>query len=332
MNRHNPALIAALALCLLLALFGSILVGSAALTAGQVAHALAGGGDDPRLVVIIREIRLPRAILGALVGASLSLSGAVLQGLLRNPLAEPGLTGTSASAGLGAVVALYFGWSATVPLALPLTAMGTAGVGTLLLLLIAGRHAGTLTLILTGVALSSLAVALTSLAMNLSPNPYALSEMVMWLLGSLHDRSFADVTLILPFAIVGWIILAATGRGLDALSLGEEAAASLGICVDRLRLWAVLGTALAVGASVAVAGSVGFVGLVVPHLLRPLVRYQPSRLLLPSAFGGAILVTVADIAVRLIPSSSEIMLGVLTSLVGIPFFLALILKLQWADR
>jgi len=313
-------------------LFASICIGPASLTIHQIVLALAGGGDDPRLILIIQDIRLPRALLGAIVGASLGLSGAVLQGLLRNPLAEPGLTSTSASAGLGAVVALYFGWSAAFPLALPLTAMGAAAIGTLLLLLIAGRNAGTLTLILTGVALSSLAVALTSLAMNLSPNPYALSEMVMWLLGSLHDRSFDDVTLALPFAAAGWLIMAGTGRGLDALSLGEEAAASLGIRVGRLRLWAVLGTALAVGASVAVAGSVGFVGLVVPHLLRPLVRHQPSRLLLPSALGGALLVTLADMAVRLIPASSELMLGVLTSLVGIPFFLGLILKMQGAEQ
>lgn len=317
---------------LCLCVFLSLLFGTAPLSPLQVARALVHAGDDPRLILIVGDIRLPRALLGTLVGASLGLSGAVLQGLLRNPLAEPGLTGTSSFAGLGAVIALYFGWSTAFPLALPLSAMTAAAIGTLMLLLISGRHAGTLTLILTGVALSSLAVALTSLAMNLSPNPYALSEIVMWLLGSLHDRSFGDVTLALPFAAAGWVILLTTGRGLDALSLGEEAAASLGIRVERLRITAVVGTALTVGASVAVAGSVGFVGLVVPHLLRPLVRHQPSHLLLPCALGGAILVTLADIAVRLIPSSSELMLGVLTSLVGIPFFLGLILKLQWAER
>lgn len=330
MNR--VALVLLLTVMMTAFLFVSLLVGTVPLTAGTAVRALFGVALDPRHVVIVQDIRLPRAILGAMVGASLGLSGAVLQGLLRNPLAEPGLTGTSSCAGLGAVIALYFGWSAAFPLALPLAAMGMAGVGTLLLFLVAGRNAGTLTLILTGVALSSLAVALTSLAMNLSPNPYALSEMVMWLLGSLHDRSFVDVTLALPFAAAGWLILATTGRGLDALSLGEETAASLGIRVQRLRLLAIIGTALAVGAAVATTGSVGFVGLVVPHLLRPLVRYQPSHLLLPSALGGAILVVLADIAVRVIPSSSELMLGVLTSLVGIPFFLALILKLQWSER
>lgn len=327
----TPLLCALLLTALILALIGSLSIGPAPLGPFRLPAALAGLGD-PRLVLIAREIRLPRALLGAMVGASLGLSGAALQGLLRNPLAEPGLTGTSASAGLGAVVALYFGWSAAFPLALPLMAMGAAGLGTLLLFLIAGRGAGTLTLILSGVALSSLAVALTSLAMNLSPNPYALSEIVMWLLGSLRDRSLDDLRLALPFAALGWLLLAGAGRGLDTLALGEEAAASLGVRVVRLRLAVILGTALAVGASVAVTGSVGFVGLVVPHLLRPLVRHQPGRLLLPSALGGALLVVLADIAVRLIPASSELMLGVLTALVGIPFFLILILRRREEDE
>ena len=315
---------------LLLAGFASLCLGSTRLDLSQIAGGLFGA-ENSRLVMVMQEIRLPRALLGMIVGASLGLSGAVLQGLLQNPLAEPGLTGASASAGLGAVVALYFGWAALFPPLLPIAAMLSAALGTILLFFVAGRKAGTLTLILAGVALSSLATALTSLAMNLSPNPYAISEMVLWLLGSLRDRSFDDIFLTLPFAALGWVLLASLGRGIDALTLGEETAASLGVNVARLRLTAIIGVALSVGSAVAAVGSVGFVGLVIPHIMRPFVDYQPSRLLLPSALGGALLVTAADIAVRLIPSEGELMLGVVTSLLGAPFFLALILKLE-GDR
>lgn len=303
----------------------SLHLGAAELATADILAALVGQGD-PRMVTIVQEIRLPRALLGILVGGALGLTGAGLQGLLRNPLADPGIIGTSASAGLGAVVALYFGWALVFPWALPLSAMACAAGGTLLLLAVAGRDSGTLTLILSGIAISSLAVALTSLAMNLAPNPFALSEIVLWLLGSLKDRSLDDVVLAAPFVLAGGLLIVAAGRGLDALTLGEEAAASLGVSLRRLRLQVIVGGALAVGAVVAAAGAVGFVGLVVPHLLRPLVRHRPSALLLPSALGGAALVLAADLAVRLIPARSELMLGVLTSLVGAPFFLVLILK------
>lgn len=316
---------------LLLACFVSLCLGSTSLALSQIVGGLIGD-ENPRLVLVMQEIRLPRALLGVIVGASLGLSGAVLQGLLQNPLAEPGLTGASACAGLGAVVALYFGWAAFFPPLLPIVAMLFAAIGTVLLFSVAGRRAGTLTLILAGIALSSLATALTSLAMNLSPNPYAISEMVLWLLGSLRDRSFDDIVLTLPFAALGWVLLGSLGRGVDALTLGEETAASLGINVGRLRLTAIIGVALSVGSAVAAVGSVGFVGLVIPHLMRPFGGYQPSRLLLPSALGGALLVTSADIAVRLIPSQGELMLGVVTSLLGAPFFLALILKLEGERR
>lgn len=318
----------ALLLSLLLSLLGSVAIGAVHLDFTTVLSALWGEGEA-KVIVVIREIRLPRAVLGAMIGASLGLSGAVLQGTLRNPLAEPGITGTSSCAAFGAVLALYFGWAAAFAYALPLAAMTAAALGTVALLGLAGRGDGTLSLILAGVALSSLAVALTTLAMTLAPNPYALSEMVLWLLGSLHDRSFEEVKLALPFALLGWLILGRLGRGLDALSLGEETAASLGVNIARLRLSAVLGTALCVGASVAVAGCIGFVGLVVPHLIRPLVKHQPSALLLPSALGGALLITLADTLVRVIPSREEVMLGVVTALIGIPFFLTMVVRNRW---
>jgi iron complex transport system permease protein len=283
-------------------------------------------GTGSGAAVILAEVRLPRALLGLMVGACLGLSGAVLQGWLRNPLAEPTMIGLSPCAALGAVVAFYGGWASRLPLALPLGGIAGAVLGIVLLQALAGRASGVLTLILAGTALSSLAGALTSLALSLSPNPYALAEIVFWLLGSLADRSIAHVAVAAPFMAAGLALLATVGRGLDGLTLGETTARSLGIDLDRLRLAVVAGTALAVGASVAVAGSIGFVGLIVPHLLRPLVGWEPSRLLLPSTLGGAALTLAADIAVRLSGTNGEMKLGVATALIGAPFFLFLVLK------
>ncbi len=319
-----PGLVVALSLTALVVATASLAVGYVSLPLADLAAGLVGQGAAAPLV---QEIRLPRVLLALAVGGSLGLSGAALQGLLRNPLAEPGVVGISASAGLGAVIALYFGLAAAWPPALPLLGMAGAGVAAVLVLAMAGAGAGVLSLVLAGVAVSSFAVALTALALNLAPNPYALSEMLFWLLGSVRDRSNADLARALPLMAVGWLLLLSSGRGLDALTLGEETAASLGIRVGRLRVLVVAGTALAVGAAVSVAGTVGFVGLVVPHLLRPLCHHRPSRLLLPSALGGAVLVTAADILVRLIPTGTELHLGVVTSILGAPFFLVLLLSL-----
>jgi len=303
----------------------SLLVGPAAIGLADSVRALVTGEGDAA-VLVMREIRLPRAILGAVIGASLGLSGAALQGYLRNPLAEPGLIGVSGSAALGAVLAIYTGLSTTFPLALPLMALLGAVLAVLAVLGLSGGKGGSVTLILAGIAITALAGALTSLVLNLSPNPFAALEIVFWLLGSLTDRSMIHVWLALPFMAVGWALLAGLGRGLDALTLGEEAAASLGVRLDRLRLAAVLGTAASVGAATAVAGAIGFVGLVVPHLLRPLVGARPSRLLLASALGGAAMLLAADVAVRLITPEQDLKLGVLTALVGAPFFLWLIVS------
>lgn len=320
-------LLSGLAAALLAVSAAGLAIGYAPLPPAGVIAGVFGYGD-PLTVAVVREIRLPRLLLGIEVGAALGIAGAALQGLLRNPLAEPGLIGVSASAGLGAVIAFYFGFAALSPYALPAMAMAGALVATGIVLAVAARDGGGLPLILAGIALSSLAIALTSLAMNLAPNPYAVTEMLLWLMGSLKDRTPADALTAFPFILAGGGLLLATGRGLDALALGEDAARSLGVDLARLRLAVVGGSAAAVGASVAVAGSIGFVGLVVPHLLRPLVGHEPGRLLLPSALGGAVLVTLADLASRLIPTAQEVMLGVLTSLVGAPFFLLLILRVR----
>ena len=278
---------------------------------------------------VAREIRAPRAALGLVVGAALGASGAALQGLFRNPLAEPGITGVSACAGLGAVIALYFGIAAVYPLALPAFAIAGAFVAALILYALAQARAGVLALVLAGVAISSLAAALTAFALSLARNPYAMTEMVLWLMGSLKDRTLADLAFAAPLVAFGIGVLVSTARALDALTLGEDAAASLGVNVLGTRIRVIAGVALATGAATAVAGSVAFVGLVVPHLLRPFYGYGPGRLILPSALGGAALVSIADVAVRVAsPPSGELLLGVFTAMIGAPFFLWLILHLR----
>jgi iron complex transport system permease protein len=310
--------------------FGSLLIGPAGLGLGESLAALVSG-QGGAVVLVMQEIRLPRALLGLMTGAALGLSGAAMQGYLRNPLAEPGLIGVSASAALGAVLALQTGLAGLFALALPLSALAGAGVAVLLILGLAGPRGGALALILAGVAISALAAALTSLVLNLSPNPFAAMEIVYWMMGSLADRSMDHVWLAAPFMVLGLAMLLSLGRSFDALTLGEDAAASMGVNLGRLRLVLIGGTALAVGASVSVAGSIGFVGLVVPHVLRPLVGAQPSRLLPASALGGAAVVLAADIAVRLIAPDQDLKLGVLTALIGAPFFLHLIWRLRGTE-
>lgn len=313
-------------LLLVLALFvASLLIGPSQLGSLAAIRALVSGENEAARLVVY-DIRLPRALLGLMIGATLGLSGAVLQGYLRNPLADPGVLGVSASASFGAVIAIYTGLSALFSLALPLLAMTAAVAAVVLLQMLAGTHAGTLTLILAGVAITSLAGALTSLALNLSPNPFAAIEIIYWMLGSLTDRSMTHVWLAAPFMLAGWALLGTLGRALDALTLGPDVAASMGIRLRRMQWTAVLGTAMSVGAATAVAGAIGFVGLIVPHLLRPLVGGKPGRLLFVSALGGAALLLAADIAVRLIAPGRDLKLGVLTAIVGSPFFLWLVMK------
>ena len=318
-----------LALALLVALLfaASLLIGPAGLGLGESLAALFRGQGGP-VVLVMQEIRLPRAILGLLTGAAFGLAGAAMQGYLRNPLAEPGLIGVSSSAALGAVIALQTGLAAAFALALPLAALAGAAASVLLILLLAGPRGGALALILAGIAISALTAALTSLVLNLSPNPFAAMEIVYWMMGSLADRSMTHVWLAAPFILIGMAVLLTLGPGLDALTLGEDAAQSMGVNMARLRWILILGTASAIGASVAVAGAVGFVGLVVPHILRPLVGARPSRLLPAAALGGAAMLLAADIATRLIAPDKDLKLGVLTAIVGTPFFLHLIWRMR----
>lgn len=324
-TRRRAGVLSALVALVVLLVLLSLGAGPVRLSPLEVADALFGRGNEAAQV-IVREIRLPRVILAFAIGGILGLAGAALQGLLRNPLAAPDLFGAPQSAAFGAALVIAFGLADVRSYALPVAAIVAAFASVFVLLAIAGRNAGLLILILAGLAISSLAGAATALVMNLSANPFVVLEIAFWLLGSLEDRSFRHVMLALPFITAGAIILLSQRHAFRALTLGEEAAQSLGVDVDRLRLLVITGVALGVGGAVAVSGTIGFIGLVAPHLMRPLVGHDPARLLVPSALAGSALLLAADIAVRVIPSNGDIKVGVLTSIIGVPFFLYLIMR------
>ncbi len=325
-----PALDARLLYAILLAALAAAF--ALALGTGPVALDLSGAlaaawRDETSIeALILFDIRLPRALLALVIGATLGLGGAALQGLLRNPLAEPGIIGVSNGAALGAVVVFYYGFTGVAWFVLPLGGLLGALLAVGCLFALVGNSRSTVTLILAGIAINAIGGALIALALNFAESPFAVQEIVFWLLGSVANRSFDDLLIALPFMILGWGLILYCGRFLNALTLGEETALSLGFDVAWLRLVLVLGVAASVGAAVSVAGNIGFVGLVVPHLVRPLVAYEPRRLLAASALVGAILLLCADVAVQLVSADAEMKLGVVTALVGAPFFLLLILK------
>nr|WP_246605949.1 iron ABC transporter permease [Sphingobium xanthum] len=279
---------------------------------------------DPRGIIMM-ELRLPRALLALTVGAGLGLSGAALQGYTRNPLADPAILGISALAALGAVTAIFLGLAGATGIVALFAMIGSA-LAVLLLGLLAGRSASAVAFVLAGTVLSSLAGALTALLIALSPNPFATSEIISWLMGALTDRGWLDVRIAAPLVLAGSALLLTQARALDALTLGEAVARSLGVDLRRLQLLLAVALALIVGGSVAVTGIVGFVGLIVPHMLRPIFGAEPSRLLIPSALGGALLVLIADSLVRLVPGAGELRLGVAMALIGAPFFFALLVR------
>lgn len=303
-----------------------LLLGLVSLSVGRVWIPWSVWGAPGPLQVLLFELRLPRTLLAVTVGATLGLGGAALQGYTRNPLADPGLLGVSSMASLGAVLSLYL--SLTSFWLLPAMAIAGAGLGVVVLLALAGLTGGTVTFVLAGVVLQTVAGAGIALALSLAPNPWASGEIIKWLLGSLQDRSVDDLRYALPLALAGGALVLMTAPVLDALTLGEAGARSLGARLGRARLMLVAGVGLATGGCVAASGVIGFVGLIVPHLLRPLVGARPSALLLPSALGGAALMLAADMAVRLIPTAEEVRLGVALSALGAPFFLALVLTLR----
>jgi iron complex transport system permease protein len=322
--RNDLALALALAALVALLMLLSLMVGPAGLSPKAALAGLIDGEGTAGLIV--REIRLPRTLLAALIGASFGLAGAALQGLLRNPLAEPALFGAPQAAAAFAALVISFGFAGAVSLAVPLAGIAGALVSVGGLVAIAGRRASLTVTLLAGLAFASFAGAATALILNLAPNPFAALEIAFWLLGSLQDRSNDHLLLAAPFLVASFVLLAIHGGAFRALTLGEDAAASLGVDLQRTRLLVVTGVALGVGAAVAVAGSVGFIGLVAPHLVRRWVGSDPQRVLLPAALAGAALLTAADIAVRLVTGPVEIKLGVVTALIGVPFFLAMIFR------
>ncbi len=318
--RNDRVLIGLLAAAGLAAAAAACLLGSTPLGVGRVLSALVGAAS-PGDLIVVWEIRLPRALAAFGTGAALGASGAALQGLLRNPLAEPGVLGVSATASLAATFVIYYGLVGVGALVLPVAAIAGALGATALLTVAAARVGSVVTLILVGVGLSSFAGAMMALLMNLAPNPFSLADMLDWTLGTVANRSFADLALAAPFLLAGLGLLLAARRGLSALTLGEEAASGVGVDLPRVRRLVVVGAGLATGAAVSTAGAIGFVGIVAPHLVRPLVDHDPARALVPSALlGGAILV-LADIGVRLAPTDTELRLGVVAALIGAPVFI-----------
>jgi iron complex transport system permease protein len=324
---------------LTLILLGAIIAAAAlSLNSGAASIPLLQGfmdiwqGEQSLAATILGQIRIPRLMLAIIVGATLGMAGAAMQGLLRNPLADPGVLGVTSGAALGAVGVLYFGAAAVAWYWLPSAAIAGALLSLLLVYVLAGLHSSMLALILAGVAISSITGALIAVALNFAPSLYAMQEIIFWLMGSLVNRHWDHVQMALPLALIGWLLMLSRSRFLDALSLGEESTRSLGFNNHRERGILLLGIAISVGACVAVSGSIGFVGLIIPHLLRPLVGYRPGQLMFSSALGGALLLVLADILVRQFDSARELKLGVVTSLLGGPFFLLLILKTRsrWA--
>ena len=289
-------------------------------------------GEQSLAANVVGQIRLPRLILAVVIGATLGMSGAAMQGLLRNPLADPGVLGVSSGAAFGAICTLYFGIAASAWYWLPGAAILGALFTLFMVYVLAGLHSSMLALILAGTAMSSIMVALIAVTLNFAPSLYAMQEIVFWMLGSLANRHFDHVSIALPLAVISWLMMLSRSRFLDALSLGEDSARSLGFNNHRERGILLLGISIGVGACVAVSGAIGFIGLVIPHLLRPFVGYRPGRLMVASALGGALLLVLADILVRQFDSARELKIGVVTSLIGAPFFLFLILKTRsrWA--
>jgi iron complex transport system permease protein len=324
-TRGYYVFLVALVLMILLSVMVSLDTGAADIALGQ---ALSDWwqGDESLASTVLTQIRFPRMCLALLVGASLAIAGAAMQMLLRNPLADPGVLGVSGGAALGAVSILYFGFASTAWYLLPTAAILGALLSLMLVYVLAGFQASILALVLSGVAISSITAAMIAVALNFAPSFYAMQEIVFWLMGSLNNRHMDHLFIALPFCIAGWLLMLTRSRFLDALSLGELTAQSLGFNLNPERLLLLLGVALSVGACVAVSGSIGFIGLVVPHLLRPLIGYQPSRLMFASALAGALLLLWADLLVRHLDIARELKLGVVTSLLGAPFFLFLMIK------
>ncbi len=322
---HTALLNSCLAAAALVAFALSLISGPAPISPVEALGGLTGSASEATNL-IMRELRLPRAVLTLACGAGLAMAGAALQGLLRNPLAAPDLLGTGNAAAFGAVIILALGLAGTGSLLMPASAIIAALIALALLLVIAGNDPRPLTVILAGLALSTFAGALVALTLNLAPNDYLALEIAFWLLGSFADRSFAHVAVAAPCIALGMTLMLWQRPLLAALTLGEETARSLGVDTRGRRLALLIGVAAIVGGQVAVSGVIGFIGLIVPHLIRPFAGARPDMLLIPSALAGAALLTLADVGIRSLPTVNELKIGVATALVGAPFFFLLVAR------
>ncbi len=322
----NRWLLPLLAVILVAAMAAAVMIGPTYLSLGDTLSALTGSGDTLTQTIVF-EVRMPRAVAAAITGAALGISGAALQGLLRNPLAEPGVLGVSASAATAATAVIYFGLATSAPWLVPIASLCGALFATALISGAAFRMRGVASLILFGVALSALSGAIMALFVNLAPNPFSLSDLINWTAGSVANRDWGDIGFALPFVALGVLLLMTIRRQLAVLSLGEDTAHGLGVDLSRVRLITILGAGFATGGAVALAGMVGFIGLVAPHIVRPAVAYDPGATLVPAAIAGAILTVLADIGIRLFPWGNELHLGTLAALVGAPVFIWLVFKL-----
>jgi iron complex transport system permease protein len=318
---------ALLAGALLLAMIGAIAIGTIGLTPGASVRALFGDGDATA-VFVVRELRLPRTVLAALLGAGLGVSGAALQGVLRNPLAEPYLLGVSGGAAVGAVLAVVAGVTfALVPLA------AFAGAITAVVLALSVAHAtrgrgDPRVLVMAGVVVGAFANAAIMILMA-NADASKIRGAVWWMMGSVADANWTQAGWLALYVLAGGTTLVASGRTLDALALGEDSAAGLGVDVDRSARRIYLTSSLVAAATVAAAGLVGFVGLVVPHIARRLGATGGGHrsLLLASAVSGALLVVIADILARIALPPAELPLGAVTAVIGVPFFLVTLRRL-----
>ncbi len=288
-------------------------------------------GLDARQSAVLWQLRIPRIALGAIVGATLATAGGAYQGVFRNPLADPYLLGVAAGAGLGATLAIVGGVGGSSPL-LPVAAFvgGVVAVmATYALARIGGTSRATLTLILAGVAVASFFTAAQTLVQQLSSD--TVRDVFAWILGRLTTAGWSEVWLVLPFALVSVGVLLAHRRHLDVLSVGEAEAAALGMNVPRVRLWTVLAATLATASAVAVAGLIGFVGIIVPHTVRLMAGTSYRSILPLSLIGGAAFLVLADVIARTVLAPSEVPIGVITAFIGAPFF-AVVLARQARGR
>ena len=274
--------------------------------------------------IILWELRLPRTLMCLIVGSGLGLAGAALQGYLRNPLAEPSVVGISSAAALGAVCSIGLGVSGHGVIYTPIFALAFSLAACWALIYLTQNTTSKHSVILIGVGISALAGSLTTLMLSLSDNPFAVNEIVFWMLGSVTDVSYFHVLISGPLSLIGAFFLLKKSSDLDLLTLGQETASSVGVDLKSLRLHILVGTSLIVGGITSVTGIVGFIGLITPHLVRPFVNNEPKKTVIWSPPIAAILILISDILIRLSPTTGEIKLGVVTALLGTPFFLYLI--------